>query len=232
MHGIKFTVKSAWGHFKRPETSDNPCTYSFMHKVALVGFMGAVLGVRRKDLYGLYPQFCDDLLYSIRLLNPVIKDYHSFTSRKVIEETALQKGRGVYEYLKNPYFEITLALSNDRSKDFFESFVTAIKKGQSVFGPYLGVISCPADIEIIKDVDVSEEHKGEFETDAVITTKHKLLKDSDDLNLVFEQIPTHASGGYYTPERRVQVMFTMDNVSIKVNGPYRKIDNGVSAWLM
>jgi len=223
MQGITFKLSGRYGHFKRPESNDNPSTYSYMHKVALVGFIGAVVGIERQDMKPVYQQLCDDLLYSIRILNKIIKEPHAFTKRYTIPSRFYKSGRRFCEYLKDPCYEITVVLKNERSKEIFDVFCKNIREGLSVYPTYFGSINCSAYVGYVGTPDVSDEKNGVFETSSVFSAQHVIKSDLENLDLIFEWIPTHSVDTFYTPEKIVQTVCSQSG-TVRVSGPYRLVN--------
>ena len=231
MRGIRLKIYGDRAHFKRPETNNNPCSYSYMHKIALLGFIGAVTGTERKTMSPLYPQLCEDLLYSIRLLTPIIKESFGFTKRKTPAPNFYKQDRRYCEYLRDPSYEITVAIRNDRSANIFDTFCKNIKDGRSPYPTYFGVANCPCVFEYIGDVTVSEEKTGEFSTDAIFSAEHKIVGDTDNLSLSFERVPTYSEDMYYHPDKMVQTVCVQGD-TIKVCGAYRTISGDKTSWFM
>ena len=73
MKGFQLEITGNWEHFKRPETNNNPLSHDLITKTALIGMIGAVLGIERTDMKSLFPQLSEDLLYGVQLLTPVRK---------------------------------------------------------------------------------------------------------------------------------------------------------------
>jgi CRISPR-associated protein Cas5 subtype I-B len=225
MKGIVFKLTGQYGHFKQPQTNNNPCTFAYMHKVAIIGFLGAVTGIERELMAVLYPQLCEDLICSIKLLTPIVKEPHAFTKRIVIEEFFYGQGRRFCEYLKDPGYEITLALKGERSKQQFEDFCHNIKNDLAVYPTSFGVVNCPAYFEFIKDVEVSNELNGPFETDSIISDTH-VLADND---FVSERVPTNEPQNMLHADHVLTVC--VQGTTVSTSGPYRKVD-GKSVWFM
>jgi CRISPR-associated protein Cas5h len=47
MKGFQLEISGNWGHFKKPETNNNPLSHDFITKTALIGMIGAVLRHRK-----------------------------------------------------------------------------------------------------------------------------------------------------------------------------------------
>ena len=230
--GIVFRLHGKYGHFKRPETNDNPSTYSFMHKIALVGFVGCVVGIERQDMKNLYGQLCEDLIYSIQLLSPVVKEPHAFTKRNTMPANFFKSGRRFCEMLKDIDYRITIALRNERSREVFNSFCEFIKESASAYSPYFGIVSCPSNVEFVEMTEVSGEKNGEFVTDAVFSAGHTIGDAEGDVS--FEWIPTRivpdgSTFGLYDPKGLVQTVISGNPV--RVSGPYRET-SGRKSWFL
>lgn len=231
MQGIRFTLTGSFGHFKRPETNNNPCTYSYMHKIAIIGFIGAVTGINRTVMAPLFSQLCEDLLVSIKLLNPVVKEPHAFTKRKTPAPFFFKQDRRYCEYLRDPSFEFTVALKDKRSEKIYQDFCTNIKNNRSPYPTYLGVANCAGVFEYIDSVEISEEKDGAFSTDAVISVNHEIITNLDNVNVIFERVPTYADNMYYHPNKMIQTVVTQ-GVTLEVKGPHRTISGGTKAWFI
>lgn len=90
MKGFQFKIDGDWAHFKKPETNNNPLSHDLIPKTALIGMIGAVLGIERKKMKFLFPQLSEDLLYGVELLKPVTKTSCGFTSHTAINPTAIK----------------------------------------------------------------------------------------------------------------------------------------------
>lgn len=230
MQGISLTLSAKFGHFKRPETSNNPCTFSYMHKCAFVGFMGAVVGIHRDRMNGMYPDLCDDLLYSLELLNPVQKDGVGFTKRKVTPEKFFNPSQRFQEVLRDPSYRITLALKNHRSEPTFTQFRDLIKQNKTHYPVYFGIISCPCNFKDIEEVSVSDKATGNVILSSVISAQHEILNMKDDTELIYEPVPTHMVDQMYTPNRVIDSICPFG--PIEVNGEYYLVNGEKAIWMM
>ena len=55
MKGHQIIIKGNWAHFRKADTNNNPLTHDFITKTALIGLIGAVLGIERKKNEGAIP---------------------------------------------------------------------------------------------------------------------------------------------------------------------------------
>ena len=104
MKACQIMVSANWGHFKKPETNNNPLTHDLITKTALIGLIGAVLGIERKEMKAKFPELSENLLYSVQLLNRVRKVSCGFTSRTAVKPT-IQDHLSILSFLKIPSIE-------------------------------------------------------------------------------------------------------------------------------
>jgi len=229
MKGIILTLEGSMAHFKRPETNNNPLTYSLIHKPAIIGFIGAVTGQERKDMAPLFPILCEDLLISITVLTPIEKDSCANTKRSAMASSFGAPGRYYWEYLKDPKYRLVIALKDKRSEEIFELFCNNIKNNRSAYAPYLGVAKCPAKITFIEEVNVSEEEKkGIFLTNAIFSKEHS-IDLSKETEILFERIPLSESNDWeYSSFIEIVCPFK----EVKIEGQYRNISNETKAWFL
>lgn len=221
MKGFQLNIEGNWGHFKKPETNNNPLSHDLITKTALIGLIGAILGIEREDMKSKFPQLSEDLLYGVQLLNPVKKISWGFTSRKAINPTEAGTPK-YFEFLKDPGFLVSIALKNERSKTLFEDFRVAIKLEQAIYPPVLGWHNCPADLKLKSEGEFSEIKKGEFETKGfVLAREHKLKDNSSNFRIGFDKIPTFQDADFWNlPDKYKNVIYPDSSHSITVEGEY------------
>lgn len=236
MQAIQIIVEGNWGHFKRPETNNNPLTHDFITKTALIGMIGAVLGYERAEMKDLFPQLSDDLLYGVELVKPVKKISWGFTSRTAFK--SWESGTPKYfEFLKNPSFKILLALKDEnKSKDIFNRFADAVKQEEAFFTPVLGWHNCPADLSWKSDGEVQyfEEKSAKNEIKCFFSNQHSLKMESSVIfRLGFENIPTYQNNDFWNlPERYEKVIYPDAGNVVKVEGAYYQYTQNtqIEAW--
>ncbi|MCW1735998.1 CRISPR-associated protein Cas5 [Anaerorudis cellulosivorans] len=220
MKGFQLIIEGNWGHFKKPETNNNPLSHDLITKTALIGLIGAVLGIEREDMKSKYPQLSDDLLYGVQLLHSVRKISWGFTSRKAINPTA-EGAPKYFEFLKDPKFLVSIALLNERSNDVFENFKMYIKSETAIYTPVLGWHNCPANLKWESEGDFSELKNGDFETYGFVLSEHTPKDFSGQFRIGFEKMPTFQNDDFWNlPERYKNVIYPDYPYSIIVNGEY------------
>lgn len=232
MKGFQLRIDGNWGHFKRPETNNNPLSHDFITKTALLGLIGAVLGIDRYEMKKLFPQLSDDILYGVQLLSPVKKLSWGFTSRTAIEPTAPGNPK-YFEFLRKPSFKVCIALKNDRSESIFESFKQSIKDEESVYCPVLGWHNCPANLYFMSEGIFTTIAGGEFETFGFTETPpvHNPVIRDLKFRIGFEKIPTYQNDDFWNlPNKYKQVIYPDAPHSIKVIGEHFEFSINKEKW--
>jgi CRISPR-associated protein Cas5h len=231
MHYVTFHIWGRYGHFKKPETNNNPGSYSFMHKTALIGFIGAVLGISREAMKPLFPILCDGLKMAITINKEVIKEVHGFTTHKTVKANFFKQGRGYREFVRNPDYTITVALADEKNKELFIKFTEMLKRGETGYPVYFGNSNCPAEFKFIEEGKFKGPFSGTFETKGIISSEHHDIDVESNLDITVERIPTFQNDNFYNPPNRfVSVLFSLS--SMKVSGEYYKKENGDCLWIM
>ena len=225
MKGFQFEIKGNWGHFKRPETNNNPLSHDLITKTALIGMIGAVLGIERQKMKSLFPQLSEDLLYGVQLLHPVKKISWGFTSHTAINPTAAGTPK-YFEFLREPAFSVWIALQNKRSEKIFDSFVDSVKNGNAEYPPVLGWHNCPAELTFVSSGEFSDEKNGEFKTSGFVTAGYK-PKIEGEFRIGFDKMPTYQNDDFWNlPEKYVNIIYPDYSHEITVEGKYYVYDDG------
>ncbi len=234
MKGFLFDLKGNWAHYRKPETNNNPLTHDFITKTALLGLIGAVLGIERTEMARLFPQLSEDFLYGVCVKNAVKKESWGFTLRYVVD--FFQKAPKQMEFLKKPENRIALALKNDtneESANIFSAFLSAIEKQEAKFTPVLGLHNCPAELSFVAAGEFNEA-SGDFTTLSFVTDQHQLNKE-DFLNgfrLGVERVPTFQNDDFWNlPEKYVRVIYPSEGKSISARGNYYQFSDQ-SQWTL
>lgn len=219
MKAIQFILEGNWGHFKRPETNNNPLTYDFITKTALIGLIGAVLGKKRDQMVQLFPVLSESTLYGLKLLNPVKKISWGFTSNSAINPTAPGNPK-YFEFLEKPKFEIVLALFDNKVENVFDDFKNSLNNEMSFFTPVLGWHNCPAILKLVNESIVSK-NEGSFNTGYFVEKgKQNLEMIGNDFRIGFDKVPTYQKDFWNKPEFLKEVIYPDAGNSLSVNGEY------------
>lgn len=222
MIAFQFEVKGDLGHFKRPETNNNPLTHDIMPKTALIGMIGAVTGIERKEMKKFFPVLSDDLLYGVRLLAPVRKVSIGFTGHSAINPTRVKSPKR-FEFLKQPHYLITLCLKNEKSEELFSNFEDSLKREDAVYEPVLGLHNCPAELKFVSEGLVGEEKEGVFSTKGFVPANGYVpIMNDTDIRIGFDYIPTYQNEDFWNiPKRNVDIIYPNYPTTLNVKGKYR-----------
>ncbi len=221
MKGHQIKVEGNWGHFKKPETNNNPLSHDLITKTALIGMIGAVLGIERKVMKELFPVLSEDLLYGVELINPVRKISWGFTSATAVRPTAPGTPK-YFEFLKRPAFKVCIALQNERSQKHVMQFAESVKNEESIYPPVLGWHNCPANLSFISEGEFTKQEPGEFETSGFALSKeHQLADITGSFRIGFEKLPTYQDNDFWNlPNKYKEVIYPDATHSLKLKGEY------------
>jgi len=230
MKGFQLIIEGNWGHFKKPETNNNPLSHDLITKTALIGLIGAVLGYEREEMKGKCPQLSEDLLYGVNLLNPVKKISWGFTSRTAINPTA--EGTPKYfEFLKDPKFLASIALKDKRSDSIFEEFKKSIKDESAVYPPVLGWHNCPANLVWNSEGEFSGPKGGKgtvFKTGGFVLADEHIPQLTVEFRVGFDKIPTFQTDDFWNlPEKYRNVIYPDCPHSISVEGEFYEYQTSI-----
>ena len=234
MKGLQLIIEGNYAQFRKSETNNNPLSHDFITKTALIGLIGAVLGKERNEMRFLFPQLSEDLLYGIKVLNPVKKESWGFTMHKV--KTKPEPAPKYMELLKLPKFQVAIALYNtcESTKNLFDEFIKSLKNSESKYTPVLGLHNCPAKLTFLSEGEFSDEKTDNFKTKYVVSTKHEInIKETEQFRIGFERIPTFQNGDFWNPpDRYINVIYPSENNEITVKGKYYEYSDGDKLWLI
>ncbi len=232
MQGFLFTVRGNWAQFRKPETNNTPLTHDFITKTALIGLMGAVLGIERAEMRMLFPHLCEDLLYGVQINGVVKKESWQFTLRNVHAPNDGKAPRAM-EFLRDPDFTVALAVQEERSLDLFRQFEAAVQNSEARFTPVLGLHNCPGELEWKQSGTFAQE-EGAYQTKGFILRSHRLRVDADftRFRVGFERIPTYQDAEWWNrPEAYREVAYPSDGMELSVVGDHFRFDTG-EAWCL
>jgi len=218
MKGIRINIKGKWAHFKRADTNNNPLSHDVITKTAIIGMIGAITGKDRISMKQLYPILSQDLKYGVKINNDVKKQSCGFTFRSTTN--CWDKVPKQIEFLRDVNYDVIICLTNERSKDIFETFASLCEQGKSYYEPVLGLHNCPAEIRYITKGDIDYAGVREFETQGFVTDKHIPIDTTNiSLRLGFDKIPTFQNDDFWNlPDKYVPIVYPSKDNFIKVKG--------------
>lgn len=232
MNGALIEIKGNWGHFKKPETNNNPLSHDFITKTALIGLIGAVLGIDRREMKQIFPQLSEEILYGVSIVNTVKKESWGFTLRSVTDQ--FYKSPRPMEFLKNPHYIVAIAIASERSMELVNRFFDAVEHNEACFTPVLGLHNCPADLHFITRGSFKKEN-GTFSTKSFVTEKHKIDMDVTkikEFRFGVERIPTYQNNDFWNlPEQYQKVIYPSQGREISAIGEYFEFKDQ-SRWVL
>lgn len=191
MEILKFKLSGKSAFFKKPEVNTY-CyfTYGNIHRIALLGILGAILGYKgysqMKDILSIkeeidlkpaYPEFYEklkELKIAILPLNPkgvITKKIQIFNnstgagSKELDKKNKIEYGVNLIvkeQWLENPKWEICILLDCEEAKKIKE----AIQNRKCKFYPYLGTNDHFADIEYLGVEEAQPIEQDDYRIDS------------------------------------------------------------------
>ena len=196
---ITFRISGDFAAFRDPSVTTNQTVYYIPSKSAVVGILGAIIGVRRSDtldeIYGEeYQEFFKNTKIGIQF-ESVPSKVSFFTNHRSLKEPKTKPFKT--EVLENPRYTIYVSTDDESSK----KLVNALKKQEFEFSPYLGHAYCPATISDFEEIEAEKiESKGE-------KTKCVVLDESETYNPNFEFKHEMITEGSVIIERHIHHYF-------------------------
>ena len=187
MRFVKFTLKGEHAFFKKPDVNSYIYfTYNQIHKVALLGMFGAILGYQGYESQKgkSYPEFYEKLKDLKLAIIP--KSKYGIFPKKIqvfnnsVGYASFEQGGNLIvkeQWIENPEWDIYFAVIDEVS----EQLADFILKRKCIYIPYLGKNDHPADILnpiSLEGVQIREEG---------ITIHSLMPKDSVELESDFEE---------------------------------------------
>lgn len=168
MKVLKFKLSGNTAFFKNNEVNAYYYfTYGNIHKVALLGMLGAIMGYggyqKQQNENAIYPEFYDrlkDLKIAIEPLTEVgqfDKKIHTFNNS--VGYASDENGRNLIvkeQWLENPVWNIYILIDSEVSEELAEKIINR----ECIYIPYLGKNDHPAnidDIEVIENVEKASD---------------------------------------------------------------------------
>ena len=200
---ISFDLKADFAFFRKPDTNATiNLSYNIIHRPAVLGILGAIIGLEGYKEKGQMPQYYD-VLKDVRIgIEPLNHDKGNYSKTNIKYSNTVgyaNKGTNFLTEeltLVNPEYRIYLLLNED--DDYQKQLPENLKKGCAEFIPYLGKNEFTAwwSSDSYKEYDFSEsETPNEKVKILSIFQKKTVLKDNletlfaDLLNFDQEETP-------------------------------------------
>ncbi len=178
-----------FGFFKKPDINDTIfLTYNFIHKPAILGILGAILGLSGHTKEGELPEYYQELKDIKIGIQPIGKSQENGNFEKIIvkynDSTGFsnQSDRNgatlntKEQILVKPSYRIYFKLHKNHK--YSDELKKRLKKGQCVFVPYFGKNEFHCWWENFNEYHVKNVESDEFEISTIFSKpEEKTLKD-------------------------------------------------------
>ena len=218
MKAIKFNLSGKFAHFKKPDVNSYAYfTYSHIHKIAVLGILGSILGLKGYNQFETkemkYPEFYEklkDFKISIIPKKPYFtKKIQTFNNS--VGYASEEKGGNLIvreQWLENVSWDI-LVLENESNE--FEELKERLFKKEFVFIPYLGKNDFPANIDNVEIVYLQKATKPLQSISLVPKNEIKFIKQprKGDVFYYEEYLPVRLKEEYVIYEFEKMVLSSM-----------------------
>jgi CRISPR-associated protein Cas5h len=201
MEVLKFTLSGKTAFFKKPDVNIYYYTYGNIHKVALLGIFGAILGCKgynqqKHDKKAVYPEFYEKLKDIKTGIIP--RNYKGYIPRKVqifnnsVGYASKEKGGNLIvkeQWLEEPVWDIYILIEGATEKELADRIIG--RKFQYI--PYLGKNDHIANITDMKIINDIEEVKNINKIDSLFIKdffEPQALED-DPFDIDIEYVPIY-----------------------------------------
>jgi CRISPR-associated protein Cas5h len=180
---LSFTLSGDFAAFRDPSVTTNQTVYYIPSKSAVIGLIGAMLGVERSnsfaEIYG--AQYLD--LYAVTYIGikfeSVPRKVTFFTNHRSLKEKKIKPFKK--ELLVAPRYTIFVSSEKDR----LDKLQQIIENRNFVYSPYLGHAYCPAiidDLKVYNNIESIGEPEDE-KTSCVVLDESETYKNDFELVL-------------------------------------------------
>jgi len=176
---ISFRLSGEFASFRDPSVTSNQLVYLIPSKTALVGIIGAILGVERgHDFESMYGKAYLDLYSKTRIGIELLSEpskFTFFTNHRSLKEDKTKPYKT--EVLMSPSYTAYVSIEDEQTS---RSFLDALENNSFVYPPYLGHAYCPARISDVVS------HSGEYFDGLSYLTSSVILDESETYNNSFK----------------------------------------------
>lgn len=207
---ISFRISGAFAAFRDPSVTTNQTAYYIPSKSAVVGILGAIIGIPRssalRNLYSdKYLEFFKTTKIGLQLESEP-KKVAFFTNHRSLKEAKTKPFKT--EVVENPKYTVYV----DTDKENREKILSALAKNKFVYSPYLGHVYCPARVS-----DFSEIDAGIVDDAEGMETRCVILDESETYNPDFMFQPEMVTdGGSIIIERHIHHFFDKEKFDGRV----------------
>ena len=175
MKVLKFKLGGQFAFFKNPEVNSN-CYFTFnnIHKIALMGILGAILGLKGYNQQGdnEYPEFYEKLK-GLKLAIVPNRDVCPNKKMQTFNNSTMFHNKGsdsfganlivIEEWIENPSWDIYLQINED--SEIENELLSRITESRYIYVPYLGKndhFANITDVEVFSEDNMKVVEDSEF----------------------------------------------------------------------
>lgn len=223
MESLCFTLSGSYACFRQPDVNAKVYfTYNNIHKVALLGLLGAVLGLSgygNAKLYGvegrIYPEFYE-VLSSLHV-SVIPNGKNGYFTKKLqyfdnsVGYASKEKGGNLQvneQWLENPNWMVFLAC-HKLDKTVWDRLCYNLLHDQCAYIPYLGRNDFPAQISDVHMVELSPSRLSHIDSLFLYNGDLGILSDSEALQYLFVETAPTGLVPYYNFYEFERYLFTI-----------------------
>lgn len=182
MNLLSFDITGAYGAFRDPTVTTNQTVYFIPSKSAVVGILGAIIGIPRShtlgDIYGPeYLSFFSKTKIGIEMKSQP-KKVTVFTNHRSLKEPKTKPFKT--ELVDSPSYRFHVITD----EEYLDKINTTITSHKFVYTPYLGHAYCPATISNLNVRETSEVESRGKETKSVILDESESFNESFQFRII------------------------------------------------
>jgi CRISPR-associated protein Cas5h len=224
---ISFILSGKTACFRKPDVNQFAYfTYNNIHKPALLGLLGAIIGLggytQNYRKYQGFPEFYEKLKDLKVSIIPLAKNGYFSKNIQVFNNTvgyaSKEQGGNLIvreQWIENPKWQIMLL---DIASNEYNKIKDYLEQSKAVFIPYLGKNDHPANISDVQIINLSESIEDKIISSLFIEDSIELSKaPRGELSYFFKEIAPMSLHDQYHYYEYASLVFT--------NGRLKNIDN-------
>ncbi len=236
---LVFDVSGRYATFKTPETTRSALTFPFPPRTAIIGLIGAILGLPRNSYWDLANPFRNSVI-AVEVLQPSHKlgMTVNFTQTKfptrigemmipIPSDPETQRGMNTQQRLDllvEPRFRFYVGLNDD---DMMDELENALRNHLFTYPPYLGHANMLAEVEFISRSQYKPLDSGEHSVSSIVSLSvDRRMRMTGDFVLVhgvpmsMKTTPVELYGDYVHPFGSADLV---DSVAYQIKDQERPI---------
>ena len=211
-------MSGSFAAFRDPSVTSNQTVYYIPSKSAVVGILGAMIGIKRSDQLGdIYSQEYLDFFKQTSIgiqLESIPKKVVYFTNHRSLKKAKTKPFKT--EVVENPRYTIYV----DTEQKYFEKLSNALTKNEFVYSPYFGHAYCPASVFDVKEMDAKIIDSESEKTKCVVLDESEI----DDSTFMLKIAPMDDDGSLMI-ERHIHHFFNDEKFDGRVLKYWIPINN-------